>query len=228
MNRPVSRLTAAILGAVVLGAGAGWLGGHAQRRRLHRELTAARWEAVRDPLTGLLNRRGLDQAASRLEASSILALLDVDGLKAINDTCGHAVGDIVLRTVADRLTHRVGGLGPVVRLGGDEFAVVMTGYDTHEGTEIAQKVHSWLAAPILIGRRPIRVTCSIGLAQVSRATTAQALRAADLAMYRAKTTGIRVGVYCAAIDGPATISPRPSRRVRDSPAGRLQLAALPA
>jgi diguanylate cyclase (GGDEF)-like protein len=228
MIRPASRSAGIPVGAVLLGVGIGWLAAQAQMRRLRRELVAVRHEASHDPLTGLLNRRGLEHATDRLRAPSVLALFDLDGLKNINDTCGHAIGDTVLCTVADRLAHHVGRFGPVARLGGDEFVAVFTGQDADKATETARDTHALLAAPIPVGPRSILVSASIGLAETTRAATAQALRAADLAMYRAKTTGSGVEVYCPEVDGPAIISPRPDRRVRDSRSGRPQLTALPA
>ena len=129
---------------VVPGAGGepAWFAVSAQdiseRRRVEhelRDLTATLAErAVRDPLTGLANRtllherlRGILARDARAGTTTALLFLDLDGFKAINDKHGHAVGDLVLKVVADRLTAVVRPSDTVARLGGDEFVVLVEG-----------------------------------------------------------------------------------------------------
>jgi diguanylate cyclase (GGDEF)-like protein len=96
------------------------------------EINRLRKLSITDEHTGLLNRRGfsaaLDQAMARAQRYSdpaVLLLIDLDGFKAINDTYGHAAGDLVLSVVADTLKGSVRKLDDVARLGGDEFAVIL-------------------------------------------------------------------------------------------------------
>ncbi|MBT0774174.1 GGDEF domain-containing protein [Kineosporia sp. J2-2] len=94
-------------------------------QRLSAEAALARRQARTDPLTGLGNRSALDDVLNGDRAPvSMLAIVDLDGFKAINDTHGHHVGDYVLTTVAARLDAVMAGAGHAIRLGGDEFALL--------------------------------------------------------------------------------------------------------
>lgn len=157
--------------------------------------------AYRDPLTGLANRRALELAAVRaidgLGSSLgpvVLAYLDVNGLKAVNDIFGHGSGDHVLRSVAGLLT---GGFGVlhgalVARLGGDEFAVLTCGHDVDRVLTAARD--TCRQAPTL----PFGVGLACGVAKLGSAgghddspaaDAVRLMRAADRAQYRAKRIG---------------------------------------
>jgi diguanylate cyclase (GGDEF)-like protein len=105
------------------------IGAPADVRALAAELAE---RAVRDPLTGLYNRRFFDEAlaqnmetARRYERELGLVLFDLDNLKAVNDTCGHAAGDSALKTFAELLKETARKADIVCRIGGDEFAVIL-------------------------------------------------------------------------------------------------------
>lgn len=156
--------------------------------------------AAHDPLTGLLNRGAL---LERLEAmldtnaaegrSTVVAFLDCDKFKHINDTWGHHVGDALLREVSSRLSARLGPQEVVGRQGGDEF-VVLAAVETYEQvTDLADRVRSAFAEPfrIIPGRGHVATT-SIGIAVASAEAGPEVdtvLVRADTAMYEAKRLG---------------------------------------
>jgi diguanylate cyclase (GGDEF)-like protein len=178
-----------------------------------RALAAARHAAARDPLTGLPNRRALITTLSAALARGQVAvvLLDLDQFKTINDRCGHATGDAVLRTVADRLTTLPVRLA--ARLSGDEFVLVVAG-GLDCGRAAAQMARRLLAAPLPANGRWLHLTASAGVAAGrAGADAAGLLHHADLAMYRAKTSGGGTAVHTEAGQPPPAI--RPARRARD-------------
>ncbi|MEZ0166659.1 diguanylate cyclase [Kineococcus sp. LSe6-4] len=158
-------------------------------------------EAVRDPLTGLHNRRHFDPAAAALVAGAHrapvgLLVLDVDHFKAVNDTHGHATGDRVLVEVAALLagSARPGDL--VARTGGEEFVLVLAGTDEEALAQRAEQVRAGCArlrVPVQgrAGDPPVRLTVSLGTAVAPRDGTDAAglLAAADRALYAAKAAG---------------------------------------
>ncbi len=160
-----------------------------------------RWRelSLRDPLTGLYNRRHVDDELPRLLAGGggelWVALLDLDHFKRVNDTCSHAVGDEVLRAVASLLqdTGAPGAGSFAARLGGEEFLLVLPGVDAAAASRHLERVrravagHPW--APLTQG---LPVTVSIGAAgtaEVTDRTPAQLLGRADARLYRAKRAG---------------------------------------
>jgi len=176
------------------------------------ELAALRRAALRDPLTGLANRPGLTQAWAQLAPTRpTVAVIDLDGFKPVNDTHGHAAGDIVLTTVADRL-RTIDGVA--ARLGGDEFAALI--YNPNPAA-VAHRLAQAIAAPVRLPTgNTVTVTASIGLAPTTGDLPA-ALADADAAMYRAKTTHAGVAMFDPHRDDhttPAT-NTRPAVRVRD-------------
>ena len=155
--------------------------------------------AYHDDLTALPNRsmlnQRLDQALSRhRRAGTRLAVLymDLDRFKVINDSLGHEVGDDLLRQVASRLLAQLREGDTVARMGGDEFVVLM---EDHENlgdiSTCAQRLVEQLSAPYALGSKECHVTVSIGISVFpSDAKDSQALlKAADVAMYRAKEIG---------------------------------------
>jgi diguanylate cyclase (GGDEF)-like protein/PAS domain S-box-containing protein len=168
-----------------------------ERRRAEEELrglTAVLTErAVRDPLTGLANRTLLEERLrsvlardARAGTSTAVLFLDLDGFKAVNDQHGHAVGDIVLRTVADRLSSAVRPSDTVARLGGDEFVVLVEGATDSTVDQLVRRLERAVRAPI--GTLDLRVGVSIGVALSHRGDSEphRLLSDADKQMYDVK------------------------------------------
>lgn len=156
--------------------------------------------ALRDGLTGLYNRRFLDEMLehdlAKLKRDSkcaALMLLDVDHFKRFNDTHGHQAGDEALRRVGATLASTVRASDVVCRYGGEEFLVFLPDCDLAEATAKAEKIRVAISATSLsIGGQVIpSVTASIGLAMFPEvgATRAQLIQTADRALYRAKGAG---------------------------------------
>jgi diguanylate cyclase (GGDEF)-like protein len=157
-------------------------------------------QALHDALTGLPNRvLALDRARhmlarSRREQTPVAALyIDLDGFKHVNDTFGHAAGDQLLQTVAQRLQSVVREGDTAARLSGDEFVVLVEGRALAGGAEaVAERVLEVLRQPYeLEGRhgRELKLTASIGIAAGVRLGADELLRDADLALYEAKANG---------------------------------------
>lgn len=161
-------------------------------RRLQETLAA---HALRDPLTGLANRRLLDElldtelARSRRTGTPLaVAYIDVDGLKQVNDAHGHDAGDLVLRETARRLLKAVRGADVVARIGGDEFVVVFEP-DDPSSDRLVDRIETLLAEPIDAGAAgALRCPASIGTADTRTVGTSpeRLLAAADDAMYQVK------------------------------------------
>jgi len=152
--------------------------------------------ALYDPLTGLANRTLLadriDQAmtrADRGEAPPAILVLDLDGFKAVNDSFGHAVGDLLLVEVAHRLRAVVRETDTVARLGGDEFALVVLDATNEQVLDMADRIRAAFQTPAQLGDHACWVSASIGVCFAVRGQDADALlRDADTAMYAAKTS----------------------------------------
>jgi diguanylate cyclase (GGDEF)-like protein len=167
-----------------------------QRRRADERV---HYIAFHDDLTSLPNRlmlnERLDRALSRhRRAGSKLAILfmDLDRFKVINDSLGHEVGDVLLRQVADRLRAQSREGDTVARMGGDEFVVLIENRDNlNDISACARRLVEELSAPYLLGKQDCHVTLSIGISVFpSDGSDSQALlKAADVAMYRAKQIG---------------------------------------
>jgi two-component system cell cycle response regulator len=169
--------------------------------RLRFNVTRSMELAVTDPLTGLYNRRHMDNqlavqvtnAASRGKAVAVLAL-DVDFFKPINDTHGHDVGDRVLQELATRLKAQVRAIDLCCRMGGEEFVVILPETDLQVGFTVAERLRRAIAnKPFNAGAKqgPLAITVSIGVAGFESLTdTPQAiLKRADDALYEAKRSG---------------------------------------
>lgn len=124
-------------------------------------------------------------------------LLDLDGFKAVNDTLGHLVGDQLLQQVARRLESCVRAVDLVARMSGDEFNVLLESVDPAGATDRAHQIAAALAAPYEIGAHTVSCPASIGVvsSQAGFATTDDYLRAADAAMYHAKSQRQGVCVF---------------------------------
>ena len=115
-----------------------------------------------------------------------LLYLDVDGMKEINDSWGHRVGDQVLRTIADRLVQTAPHGALVARIGGDEFVVVAGRLNRPEGQHLAVDLRAAVAQPITVRDNQLRISAAVGLIGLAGHSADSALLAADEAMYRDK------------------------------------------
>jgi diguanylate cyclase (GGDEF)-like protein len=155
-----------------------------------------RHQASHDALTGLANRTLFQermQAACDAAGARRLAvlLIDLDDFKSINDTLGHGVGDAVLEVAAARLRQCTRDSDTVARLGGDEFAVLLEGIQPGEAAEIAERILTALAQPVVLDGHRLEAQASIGVVEVEGdgRGPAELLRCADVAMYAAKARG---------------------------------------
>ncbi len=169
---------------------------NARLRENERQLQAL---AHTDTLTGLANRLLFDarleqsmQQARRSQGQTALLLVDLDHFKAINDSYGHAIGDEVLRSAAERFRAAVREVDTVARLGGDEFAIVLAAIGSAaDADRMADKIVAGLREPMRVLGMPLEVTGSVGVAVFSGGdlSPAELVRRADRAMYAAKEAG---------------------------------------
>ena len=170
-----------------------------ERRRAEEELRAATEalteQAVRDPLTGLANRtlfderlRGALSRDARTGGSTGVLFLDLDGFKDVNDRYGHAVGDAVLRAVADRLTAGVRPADTVARLGGDEFVVLVEGATPAGMSALVARLSDAVQEPLTVRGDTLDVGVSVGMALAveGSADPASLVAEADKRMYDVK------------------------------------------
>ncbi|TDB80694.1 GGDEF domain-containing protein, partial [Micromonospora fluostatini] len=164
--------------------------------RQQRALTAARYQATHDEVTGLPNRRLL---LTRLRAALAdntpcgLVLLDLDRFKAVNDTFGHDTGNMLLDQVGRILTGLDAPVGVAARLSGDEFALLVLG-SRADTAAVARAAHQAIsAAPIPVVNGEVTVSASVGYTHTRLGLSArQVLSEADAAMYQAKRAGTGV------------------------------------
>jgi diguanylate cyclase (GGDEF)-like protein len=156
--------------------------------------------ALTDELTGLLNRRGFHEvlhrnllSAARYEETGLLAYIDLDNFKSVNDRCGHAAGDEVLRTVGSFLSRSIRATDYAARLGGDEFAVLFVRADHRPARDRAREMLRGLGKlRIACKTHRISVRASLGLAAYTGETQIEHLiDRADRAMYADKKNGGR-------------------------------------
>jgi len=155
--------------------------------------------ALIDPLTDLLNRRGLQQVltreihwARRDGSELIVFLIDLDDFKRINDGLGHAVGDVVLQGIAGALRESLRTTDYVARIGGDEFLVLLPQTRLAEGLKVAEKVRRSVAGSLVaLGERSVGVTASVGVVQVEHPTASidELLRQCQLELQSSKRAG---------------------------------------
>jgi diguanylate cyclase (GGDEF)-like protein len=153
-------------------------------------------QAHQDPLTGLANRRRVDAQAVQVLAnarrsnrSAAVLVIDLDGFKAINDSFGHHVGDLVLREIAARLAAKTRPADLLARLGGDEFVALLPGVDAREAVILVETYRSIFSQPLVIDGQELLLGGSIGLALYPEQgrTFPELLQVADAAMYRVKS-----------------------------------------
>jgi two-component system cell cycle response regulator len=150
-----------------------------------------------DALTGLYNRRHLDEELVRQQSDATrhqdplcLLLLDIDHFKRVNDNYGHSIGDLVLRTFAERIRGEVRAGDIIGRWGGEEFLVVMPRTTADRGFEVAERLRLATAAhPITTSQGHIEVTVSGGCASSMGHSVDALIQLADSCLYRAKESG---------------------------------------
>jgi diguanylate cyclase (GGDEF)-like protein len=159
-----------------------------------------------DVLTGWHNRRyltvriGEELARARRDKSRLVCLmLDVDHFKRVNDTWGHAAGDVVLQELAQRIESQVRASDVAARYGGEEFVVLLPGTDVESASKLAERIRTEIAAsPIVLpGGEEVTITASIGIAEVTPGPDDKDLKTlgdsliarADVALYAAKSAG---------------------------------------
>lgn len=168
---------------------------------LYQELQTAREEALIDPLTGILNRRGFESSAKQMMAEHIesnqsmcLLMIDIDHFKQINDSYGHLVGDKAIRAIAETLKSKVRGQDLVARMGGEEFAVLLVETDIDGARIVAEHIRRTIAA-CQIHRLGTQekiggITVSVGLAaNVKGNNLVDFLDQADKALFASKKLG---------------------------------------
>lgn len=185
-------------------------------------------QAFLDPLTGLPNRKLLEERLARALSRqreggfrTAVLFIDLDGLKGVNDSLGHAAGDALLRGVAERLGEGLEEHDDLARIGGDELVAVLRVGQPEDAVAIARELRLHVGRPMTIGDAVLRPRASIGaaVADPDRETSgSDLLRYADVAMYRAKRT---------AVDGVALFTPGVDREaISESMLGRDLATAL--
>jgi diguanylate cyclase len=199
-EEPLRRQTAMLLGATLLSALLGLVVSYARVRRVRRDVTRAEDElnqfAYFDPVTGLRNRHAamelLETLAREPATRFSVLLLDLDDFKLINDTMGHSAGDALLSQLGGALQEAFKATGVVFRLGGDEFVAVVHGRQSDETLDhVGRHAVACFNRPLQFRGKLMPVHASVGIAEfpLHGQTAQELLRAADTAMYRAKSSG---------------------------------------
>lgn len=157
--------------------------------------------SLKDPLTGLSNRRYFQNILSReIEVvarsgePALLLMLDIDHFKKVNDTYGHPAGDAVLQATAKTLAACVRPMDTVARFGGEEFVIILPSCQSHYGQQVAERIRESVSAinVVIASGETIKVTISIGGAFAPRwvrSTSELWVDRADIELYRAKSEG---------------------------------------
>lgn len=154
-----------------------------------------RQQANIDGLTGLANRGNFYRRVENVlitPAPAAVLMIDLDGFKDVNDTLGHTLGDAILREVAHRLQQLAEDTDLVARIGGDEFAIMLAGVtDAHIAMQRAEAMIESIAQPINIDGNEVRVaaSCGVALAPIQAQEALELVGDADLALFKAKTSG---------------------------------------
>jgi diguanylate cyclase len=169
-----------------------------QIAKLHQELDRVSTQARHDPLTGALNRKGLEEALEReistfrrKETPLSVSLLDIDNFKALNDSLGHAMGDSALTHLAAVARECMRPQDTLARYGGEEFVILLPDTAVEKGIEAMTRLQRELTKRFFMaGTEKVLITFSAGVAQVGTAEAGMdAIRRADQAMYLAKRSG---------------------------------------
>jgi diguanylate cyclase len=165
---------------------------------LHKELDRVSSQARHDPLTGALNRKGMDEAMDRevanmqrKETPLSVALLDIDNFKKLNDTLGHATGDVALAHLTKVARECMRPQDTLARYGGEEFVILLPDTPLDEGVEAMTRLQRELTKKFfLAGTEKVLITFSAGVAELGADEKgADAIKRADQAMYLAKRAG---------------------------------------
>jgi diguanylate cyclase (GGDEF)-like protein len=188
----------AVLG-LLLGAGTFFVFRFLPMRALRQSLNKVTYLANHDPLTGLPNRAlfadRLERTIAHLDRSqdnAAVLFLDLDHFKDVNDTLGHAVGDLLLKQVCERLQFCLRKTDTLARFGGDEFAIIQVGLEQSDAAAmLAQRLTNALRHPFDLDGHEVTIGLSVGIALLDGSTQVPGdlLRQADLALYRAKQDG---------------------------------------
>ena len=166
--------------------------------KLHEELDRVSAQARHDPLTGALNRQGLDEALNREVANErrketplCMALLDIDNFKLLNDKLGHATGDVALKHLATVAREAMRPQDTLARYGGEEFVILLPDTPLENGIEAMTRLQRELTKRFFMaGTEKVLITFSAGVAQLAAEETGMdGIRRADQAMYLAKRAG---------------------------------------
>jgi diguanylate cyclase (GGDEF)-like protein len=174
-------------------------------------LQRERLSAVTDPLTRILNRRGLEERLDREIAVAqeqrmplSLLVIDCDDFKDINDRAGHEFGDSLLRQVADVLTSSIPDGADAARLGGDEFVVMLPGAGSDSAEALGAQIRAVLSEGLTEAGFPLTISAGLSTYPFDGATPTALLRAGDQALYAAKVAGKDRVASFRELTGPAT------------------------
>lgn len=188
-----------------------------ETRQLRIQAATLADQALRDPLTGIANRRSFDQVLNQLAGSDIvIAIVDLDHFKTINDRYSHIVGDAVLQRVARVIAAQMGESGHAARLGGEEFALVFAGLSLADALAICEGICQAIASVNWSDLAPgLAVTASIGLAGGDGTVpSGEIMQIADNRLYIAKTNGRNCVVAADALVLVPSATPDERRRWR--------------
>ena len=160
-----------------------------QRKRAETKMLA---DALRDPLTGVLNRRGFEEAATvgiAAHEQGAVLYLDLNHFKSVNDRFGHQAGDALLKAFGHRLEYCLRPEDVLGRLGGDEFAIVLPGVSVEDAKHVAQRLVETASEAYIIQGEEINCTASVGISLLPRhgEDLWHLVSVADQAMYNAKS-----------------------------------------
>ena len=179
------------------------------RKEIVRQAGVLEYQSCHDALTGLPNRvlfenrmkQGLEDNR-RQNAHYAILLIDLNRFKEVNDTLGHAIGDMVLQETGYRLHKLVRNSDTLVRLGGDEFALIIANVDEEGATTVAKKLIESVEKPYFIEQHRLHISASVGIAVTPQdgKDTKTIMRHVDMAMYEAKRTNMGYCLYHQSLD----------------------------